>query len=231
MKYLIVLLLGALVGAALFGIGVVYNPLVGNQVISPLSVTDARTISLSYSAAPSDSLILTNDGLSRQAPYPDDVLQLWEKPIRQTEMRATVLDDARGQPAGIGVKMSSWSESTRVLNGEAIVDSVWYIYLPGRGSLFIEQRENYWDFFREVMLPAYRSSARAWRGNWLGNMTAGPGTLQTAKVSGGSGDFADADMIGLETMSVRAWSVDAGPVVAEGRLIVELPQSVDEEDL
>ena len=43
-------------------------------------------------------------------------------------------------PAGLGIKFSSRSERTALLKGDAIVDSVWYVYLPGRGSLFIEQQ-------------------------------------------------------------------------------------------
>ena len=90
---------------------------------------------------------------------------------------ATLVQDARGQTAGIGVKFSSRSESTSLLNGRAIVDSAWSIYLPRHGGLFIGQSENYWRFLQEVAFPAWRSSARSWRGSWVGDVTAGAGTL------------------------------------------------------
>ena len=233
MKYLISLLLGFAIGAGLFVVGVVYNPLVDSQNVSPLSVTDARTAVFNYSAVTTDSLVLTNDGLRRRDPYPEDVLQLWERPIRQSEVMATVLHDARNQPAGLGIKFSSVSERTKVLNGELLVDSAWYIYVPGRGSLFVEQNENYWDYAREIVIPAYRSSANIWRGNWLGNITAGPGSLRTALVTGGSGEYAGHEMIGSESLSVKAWSVDGGAASAEGRLIIELPDvdPVEDEEL
>ena len=180
MKYLISLLLGMAVGAALLGVAVVYNPMLGAQTVSPLAVTDARVAVFNYSAVSTDNLVLTNDGLQRREPFPENVLQLWEKPIRQTELMATVVRDARNEPVGLGIKFSSASERTSVLNGELLADSAWYIYMPGRGSLFVEQTENYWDFARDVVLPAYRSSANTWKGSWTGNLTAGPGALRTA---------------------------------------------------
>ena len=131
--------------------------------------------------------------------------------------------DARNQVAGFGIKMQSASEQTKLFSGQAIVDSIWYVYLPERGSFFVAQSENYWDFLREVVVPAYRSSANTWTGTWLGNLTAGPGALGTAKVSGGSGEFAGKEMLGVESLTVRAWRVDNGPVAAEGRLTIELP--------
>jgi len=73
------------------------------------------------------------------------------------------------------------------------------------------------------VMPAYRSSADAWRGQWRGNMTAGPGALGTAKVTGGAGDFLGQTMLGVESQSVRAWHVDRGVIAGEGQLVIELP--------
>ena len=223
MKYIIALFLGLLTGATLFVVGVVYNPFISQQDLSPLSVTDSQTVTLGYSAVASDSIIFSNDGESRINPHPEKVLQLWEASIRQTSAMATVLLDGRSQPAGLGIKFASLSESTRLLAGQALVDSVWYVYLPGRGALFIEQTENYWSYIRDIVIPAYRSSANTWTGAWLGNVTAGPGALGTAKVTGGSGEFEGLVTMGVETLSMRAWRADNGPIAAHGRLIIELP--------
>lgn len=227
MKYLITLVLGVLVGAAIFVAGMIYNPFIIDRGLSPLSVTDSELITLNFSGVPSDAIVFTNDGGSRTKPYPEKVLQLWEAPIRLTSSMATVMRDARSRTAGIGVKFSSLSEQTRLLKGEALVDSVWYLYLPGRGSLFMEQSENYWSFLREVVFPAYRSSANNWKGVWLGDLTAGPGALGTATVTGGSGSLQGVKMEGMESLSARAFSVDDGPIAAEGRLLIELPEKKD----
>lgn len=223
MKYLVSLLLGLLIGVMLFALGLVYNPFVAKQHLSPISVTDAAVMSLSYSGVPGDSIVFTNNGESRQKPHPAKVSQLWEAPIRLTTARAMMVNDARGQTAGIGIKFTSRSERTRVLAGEAIVDSVWYIHLPGRGSLFIEQSENHWALLRDVVWPAYRSSADSWKGNWLGDLTHGPGALGLARVTGGSGSLLGLQMEAVESLSVRAYSAEHGPVAAEGRLMIEMP--------
>lgn len=223
MKFLIALTLGVLTGAALFAAGVIYNPFIGKQGLSPLAVTDSQTVTLNFSGVASDGVVFTNNGESRIDPHPEKVQQLWEASIRQTSAMAAVLRDGRSQAAGFGIKVVSASDSTRLLAGQALVDSIWYVYLPGRGSFFVEQTENYWDYFREVVIPAYRSSANTWTGVWLGNVTSGPGALGTAKVSGGSGEFAAMNMLGVESLSVRVWRANGGPIAAEGRLIIELP--------
>ena len=225
MKYIVVLLIGLLTGVALFAVVLAYNPFVGKQALSPLAVTDSQTVMLSYSAVASDAIMYTNDGESRIDPIPEKVQQLWEAPIRQTSTMATVLRDARNQVAGLGIKISSAAESTRLLNGELLVDSIWYVYLPGRGSFFVEQSENYWDYLRDIVLPAYRSSGGTWKGKWMGNITAGPGALGTARVVGGSGEFAGMEMLAVETLSVSAWRVEDGPLAAEGQLTIELPSA------
>ena len=229
MKYLIALIIGMLTGAVVFAAGVVYNPFISKQVLSPLAVTDLQTVTLAYSGVASDGIVFTNDGESRISPYPEKVLQLWEASIRQTSASVKVMRDGRGQVAGLGIKISSLSEATRLFSGKAIVDSVWYVYLPGRGGMFIEQTENYWDYLRGIVLPAYRSSANTWQGTWLGNLTAGPGALGTAKVTGSSGEFNGLEMLAVESLAVRMWRAVDGPLAAEGQLLIELPKdSADE---
>jgi hypothetical protein len=227
MKYAVSFLLGLLVGGALFVAGLLYNPFIADRGLSPLSVSNAEVITLRFANVPAESIAYTNDGESLHDPHPEKVLQLWEAPIRSTTAMATVMRDARNQVAGIGVKFASDSESTRLLTGRAIVDSVWYIYLPEHGSLFIEQTENYFPFVREVAFPAWRSSANSWRGSWLGDLTVGPGALGTAAVTGGSGRVKGLRMEGVESISVRAFSADTGLVSSEGRILVELPEILD----
>jgi hypothetical protein len=229
MKYLIVLIIGMLTGVAVFAAGVAYNPFIAKQGLSPLAVTDLQTVTLTYSGVASDGIVFTNDGESRISPYPEKVLQLWEASIRQTSASVKVLRDGRGQVAGLGIKMSSLSEATRLFAGKAIVDSVWYVYLPGRGGMFIEQTENYWDYLRGIVLPAYRSSAKTWQGTWLGNLTVGPGALGTAKVTGSSGEFSGLEMLAVESLTIRTWRAAGGPLAAEGQLLIEVPrETVDE---
>jgi hypothetical protein len=223
MKYFLTLLVGMFVGACIFLLLLYYNPLTHGNSLSPLSVTDNAVISLNYSAVAQDSLIYTNNGESQIDPFPAKVLQLWERPIQHTNAIATVLNNGRGQIAGLGIKFSSSSERTNVLNGEALVDSVWHIYMPGKGSFFIEQTENYWGYLREIVVPARWSSGDNWRGSWYGNMTSGPGALGIAKVIGGSGSVDGLIADAVESISAKAYSVDQGPVAMTGQITIELP--------
>lgn len=221
-KHMIALATGFLLGAVAAAALLFFNPLASKSGLSPVTVSDRDTISLQYPAVAKDSILYTNDGESRVYPSPEKVQQLWEAPVRRTSVQVVVLADSRDEPAGIGVKFMSESERTRLINGEALVDSAWHIHLPGRGSLFVEQTENYWNFLRNIVVPAYWSSGDNWRGTWFGSITAGPGSLGTALVSGGSGEFAGLESEADESLSARAYSLSDGPVAIDGRLTIEV---------
>lgn len=228
MRHLIALILGLGVGAAFALAFLYFNPFTAPASLSPLSVSSGQQFSLAYSAVAEDAIIYTNDGESRVRPHPTKVLQLWEAPIRQTDAMVTLLRDGRGETVGFGVKFSSRSERTRVLNGEVLVDSVWHVYLPGQGTLLIEQSENYFGFLREIVVPAQWSSSDSWKGNWHGTITDGPGALGTARVHGGSGAFEDLQTEAIESLSAKAYSNESGPVAIDGTILIEVPVSDNE---
>lgn len=222
MKYAIALILGMLTGAVIAAALFVYNPFAGNRDLTPLSVSDQTLMQLNFSRVADRAIAYTNDGESSARPFPAKVLQLWEAPVRRTDAMITMLSDSRGYPVGFGIKYMSDSEKTNIVNGEALIDSVWHIVLPGRGTLFIEQTENHWDFLRNVVLPSYTSSGDSWKGIWSGNLTAGPGALGTAMVTGGSGEFADRSAEAVESMTAKAYSTHAGAVSADGQIMIEM---------
>ena len=226
-KYVASLLSGILLGVIAAAALLYFNPLASRISLSPLSVSNNEILSVGYSAVPTDSIVYTNNGESRIKPYPDTVRELWEAPIRRSDVLVTVVTDSRNNPAGIGIKFSSDSERTRLINGEALVDSAWHIHLVERGSLFVEQTENYWNFLRNIVVPAYWSTANHWKGVWNGNMTVGPGALGTAAVSGGTGEFAGLDSEAVEAVKASAYSVSQGPVAMEGRLTIDVTGNVE----
>lgn len=228
MKYLLAFVVGIAAGGIVALSLLYFNPFMAKAALSPLAVSGQQQISLNYSAVPKHAIAYTNDGESRVAPYPDKILQLWEPPIRQTDVLVTRLLDARSRPAGIGIKFTSKSENTRILNGEALRDSVWYVYLPRQGSLLVAQTENYWSYLRDIVVPAHWSSGNGWKGNWHGTMTSGPGALGTARVHGGSGRFRGIEAEAIETLTAQAYSTTDGPVAMNGQIIVELPAGGDE---
>jgi hypothetical protein len=226
-KYIAGFVLGIVLGALATVSLLYFNPLAARNPLSPLSVSNNEILSLGYSAVPTDSIVYTNNGESRILPYPEKVRELWEAPIRHSEVLVTVVKDSRNNPAGIGIKFSSDSEKTRLINGEALVDSAWHIHLVERGSLFVEQTENHWNFIRQIMVPAHWSSANHWKGVWNGNLTVGPGALGTAAVFGGTGEFAGLESEAVEAVSATAYSVSQGPVAMEGRLTIDITGNVE----
>ncbi len=225
MKYLIALILGLLTGAALAAIGIVYNPVAKTPGLSPLAVSDQSLMQLNYSAVASSSIAYTNNGESAATPHPQRILQLWEEPIRRTDVMMTPLTTASGEFAGLGIKFMSDSEASRLIEGKALVDSNWYVVLPGQGTFFIEQSENYWGFLKEVVLPAHWSSADSWKGVWNGNVTDGPGALGTGRVHGGHGVFSGVNSEVVESLSAKAYSSRLGPVAMQGSLMIDVPVS------
>jgi hypothetical protein len=222
MKHAIALFAGILVGAALFLALLYHNPFTVQPALSPLLVSDARLVELSYSPVPGEALALTNNGELSIEPVPDGIEELWEPSLRKTRLLVTTLTEAGGEFAGIGIKFASDSENTRLLNAEAMVDSAWHVWLPYRGSLFINQTENFWPYLRGVVLPARLSASDSWRGSWYGITTAGPGALGTGRVTGGSGRFAGITSEATESLSARAWSASQGPVAMTGNLLISL---------
>ena len=223
-KQIALLTVGMFFGLVLVAVSVFYNPLVEKPGLSPLAVTENAVVQLNYSVAAQDSIIHTNNGQSQVTPHPPRVPQLWEPTIWNTTATMNVIEDSRGRTAGIGVKFSSDSEATNILKGKAIVNAVWHIYLPGRGSVFIEQTENYWSYIQDIVMPAYRSAGDNWRGTWLGNITDGPGTLGTAWATGGSGLFAGINSVAVEALSAKAYTVEQGPVAMTGEIMIEIPR-------
>lgn len=220
MKYLVSLVLGTVCGAVLLLAGLYFNPFIARQALSPLAVSDNVLVVLNYSLVPADSLLFTNDGESVRKPFPIKVQELWEPAVQKTWVTVAELTNIRGELVGVGIKFSSDSEKSRPLRGEALVDSVWHIYLPGRGSLLVHQVENYWPLLRDIVIPARWSSSDSWRGNWHDNITAGPGALGTGKVLGQTGEFAGLSAEAMESVDATVYSALDGPVAMRGSLTI-----------
>lgn len=231
MKYVISLVLGVAAGAALFFVALYYNPFAARVTVSPLALSGQPLIELGYAGVPAESIAFVNDGESTIAPHPDNIAEIWEPTVKYTWASTVLLTNALGAPAGIGIKFSSESERTRLLDSEALVDSVWHVYLPGRGTFFVDQTENYWSYIRDVVLPARWSSSDSWRGNWNRVTTIGPNALGTGRVTGASGEFAGMESESVELLTARAYSAVDGPVAMTGNLTIAMPGTAEQDSL
>ena len=229
MKYVISLLVGITFGVVLLLAALYFNPFGGRSNLSPLAVSDNQLISLQYTMVPSETILFTNDGESVRKPHPAKVQQLWEPAVQKTWVSVVELTSSRGDVVGVGVKFASDSERTRPLNAEALVDAAWHLYLPGRGTMFIDETENYWSIIRDVVIPAHWSSADSWRGVWYGNTTVGPGALGTGSVTGQSGDFSGIRSESVESVDATAYSAVTGPVGMNGNLLIAVSNTAASE--
>lgn len=228
MKHLIALVAGIVVGASLFVILLYVNPLIKVKTLSPIAATGDGQFELSYAATPIESILWTDNGESHVRPRPPLVRELQEATIEDTQIVVTLLRSSRGAPAGVGVKYQTTAEETGLLNGVYPVNSTWHIWLLQRGGLMIDQHENQWGLYRDVVLPAHLSSADSWRGSWYGIMTDGPSALGLARVFGGSGGLAGADGEAVEAINAKAYSAETGPVSMEGRLTISMTSALQE---
>ena len=225
MKYLAALVVGMIVGVVLFALGLYFNPFSDKATVSPLAVTSDRVVDLSFSAVPAEAILYTDSGKSLVKPRPERVAELWEPAVADTRIFVTTLNDSRGNAAGVGIKFLSPSESTTLIRGEAIANSAWHIYLPGQGTFFIDQTENYWSYIRDVIIPARWSSSDSWRGTFHRIMTNGPGSLGTARLVGGSGLFNGVISESAESLTARGYSAKSGPVSMTANLTIALPSA------
>lgn len=223
MKYVVSLIIGFLIGAALFGLGLYYNPFTSQTSVSPLAVTSERVIDLLYSAVPQESILYTDAGDSNNELHPSRVAKLLEPAVSDTRIQVVDLQNGGGDLVGIGIKFSSESEQTRLIDAEALANSVWHVYLPGQGTFMIDQAENYWSYIREVALPARFNPGKNWVGTYHGVMTSGPSALGTARVTGGSGAFRGLQSEAVESLSARGYSAVTGPVSMTGNLTITMP--------
>jgi hypothetical protein len=221
-KYLVALISGVLVGGLLFAVLLYNNPLVSPVAVSPLAVTQNNLLELNFSAAPADTIATIGNSSSRVPSHPARVDDLWEPAISDTRILITTLQSGRGQPAGVGIKFLSMAEEPGLLQGRVPANSAWHLWLRGRGSLFVDQTENLWFLLREVVAPAYLDSSDSWRGSWFGITTSGPGALGTARVTGGSGEFAGSSGEAVEAISAKAYSVENGPVSMDVHLSISI---------
>jgi len=225
MKYIIALILGLVTGAALFVAGLYYNPFLGRPTVSPLAVTTQQVTELAFSAVPGDAILYTDNGETVVTPHPDRVAELWEPALHDSSLLVTVLHTGRGEFAGLGIKFFSESEKSNLLRGDALANSAWHIYLPGQGTMLVNQTENYWSYIRDVIIPARWSSGKSWRGSFHSITTEGPGSLGTGRVTGGSGLFEGFSSEAVESLTAAGYSAVTGPVSMDGSLAVILPTS------
>ena len=194
MRYLIVAVLGFVIGAAVAGAAIYYNPLIAMKSSAQPDVADRV---LHYSL-PSEVLgfALGEQVVPPGTPKHDGLL--WEETIERTAMVSLVLDDAHDQPTAIASRMLAVSPHTDFLLSGVRVNDYWLLTIPGEGTLFLRAEANVWPFLKETLPVWYLG--RPWKGPAEYSPTAGPGEHGEAVVIGATGRF-----VGLEGTAIEKY--------------------------
>jgi hypothetical protein len=217
MKYLFVALLGLLIGAALAGTALYYNPFTAHAGAVPSPGDRVLKYSLPdqvLSAAVGEDALLGGRA--------SGVEGLWEETIDRTAVMGLVLTDESGQPAAIASRLMAASSSTDLLLTGVVVSDYWLVTMPGQGTLFVRSDSNVWPFLKETALPVWLFD-RPWRGPAEYRPTVGP-NAGTASVLGVTGVFEGKSGSAVERYDVTAFGPARSSPAALGELFLHLPE-------
>jgi hypothetical protein len=219
MRYLVVAVLGLLIGAAAAGAAIYYNPLIQTKGSAQ---PDAADRTLRYSL-PSEVLgfALGEDVVPPGTPKRDDAL--WEETIARTAMLSLVLDDARDKPSAIASRMLAVSPRTDFVLSGVRVNDYWLLTIPGEGTLFLRADANVWPFLRETLPVWYLG--RPWKGPVEYSPTAGPNEHGEAVVIGATGRFVGLEGTAIEKYRLTDLDPAARSAAATGELDLKLGAS------
>jgi hypothetical protein len=221
MKHVLSLLAGLIVGAALVGLALYYNPLTRENPRVPLTAAPDASVEVFYRTG-ADTVARTGPAGDLFTTVPASLEALWEPALAGTEVRLLVLRDVDGRPLGLGVRFAALDSGTRPLTGDLLAASVWNIHLPGRGSLFVDGLDNLWPLARHVLVPAWRAQDGTWQGRFAGDLTVGPRPSHVAVMTGGAGVFAGTRGEARESLAVQSLSLPEGRLQADGSLLVAI---------
>jgi hypothetical protein len=183
MKYVLGIVIGAVLGFVL-GLGALYvNPMTG---AGPAQPSDGWTFSYAYPDG--GSLLLTHRGMRGLPLQPSGAPRLWERSIDDSVLNVLLLHGANGAPDAVATRLAKPSRRTDLLLNGAIVDDYWLVTVPGRGSFFVQSDDNFWPLLKDTLVP--RLFGHLGRAAASYSPTVGPAPGGRAVVFGAGGGFA-----------------------------------------
>jgi hypothetical protein len=169
MRYLFVVIVGLVLGAAA-ACGLLYvNPL-SQKVAAQPSSTD-RVLHYSLPDQVLEFAVGEDARLFGQDTGDDS---LWEETIDRTAVLGLVLNDGENRPAAIASRLMSTSPNTDLLLRGVLVDDYWLVTTPNEGTVFVHAESNAWPFLKDTLVPVWYL-ARPWEGPAEYWPTVGPG--------------------------------------------------------
>jgi hypothetical protein len=176
MKYLFVMIFGVLLGAAVAGAVLYYNPLTESTGPEPAAADRALHYDLPaqvLGVALGERALLPTLG-SRDS-------GLWEDTIDRTALVGLVLQDDANRPVAVASRLLAGSARTDLLLRGVVLSDYWLLTIPDEGTLFVRVDTNVWPFLKQTLLPVWFFD-RPWQGPVEYRPTAGPGAQNTAIV-------------------------------------------------
>ena len=217
MKYLVVAIVGLVLGASAAGVALYFNPLAAKSAPMP-NPTDRV---LRYSL-PDHVLEFAVGEDARRFGQDTGDDSLWEETINRAAVLALVLNDGSNQPAALASRLLSTSAETDLLLRGVLVSDHWLVTVPGEGTLFVEAHSNAWPFLKETLVPVWYLD-RPWSGPAEYWPTVGPGAGDSGRVVGVTGLYRGSEGSAVERYEVTALDPERAIAIAKGGLHLNLP--------
>jgi hypothetical protein len=217
MKYLLVAVLGLVLGAAAAGVALYLNPLSEGSAPMP-NVTD-RVLRYSLPDHVLEFAVGEDVRLFAQDPGDDS---LWEETIARSAVLGLVLNDSSNQPAALASRLLSTSTETDLLLRGVVVSDHWLVTIPNEGTLFVRADSNAWPFMKERLVPVWYLD-QPWSGPAEYWPTVGPGADDSGDVVGIAGSFRNSAGTAVERYEVTSLDPARKAAHANGELHLNLP--------
>jgi len=216
MKYLFVAVFGLLVGVALAGVLLYFNPL---SVTAAAPSAAGRVL---HYALPDDVLELALGADAKFFGQRNGDDGLWEETIDRSAVLGLVLNDATNQPVALASRLMAVSPDSDLLLRGVLLSDHWLVTIPGEGTLFVRADSNTWPFLKETLVPVWYLE-QPWHGPAEYWPTVGPSADDTGIVVGVAGALRGQEGSAVEHYRLTALDRASGAALAEGELHLDLP--------
>ena len=217
MRYLLVALIGLVLGVTGAGAVLYYNPLADKSAPTP-SATD-RVLRYSLPDQVLEFAVGEDARMFGQETGDDG---LWEETIDRAAVLGLVLNDGSNQPAALASRLLSTSPDTDLLLKGVIVSDHWLVTIPGEGSFYVHADSNAWPFLKEKLMPVWYLQ-QPWSGPVEYWPTVGPGADSSAVVVGLTGSFRGNEGSAVERYEITALDPATKVALARGEIYLNLP--------
>lgn len=217
MRYLIVAVIGLVLGAAAAAAVLYYNPLSEQSAAS--RAANGRVLHYSLPDQVLEFAVGEDARLFGQDTGQDS---LWEDTIDRTAVLGLVLKDGNDQPAAVASRLIATSAETDLLLRGVLLSDHWLVTVPNEGTLFVRADSNAWPFLKETLVPTWYLE-RPWNGPAEYWPTVGPGLDESGVAVGITGAFRGSEGSVVERYEISTLDRARELAVAKGELHLDLP--------